>query len=160
MGKHPNQYIHNVANTVMGQIGGVSYDYSRGYGSQVDEANYPNLLWQWCGDKVMKVLEKMGPAARGRIIACGVDHSTDGSLAYHEVNDGLIDPHVTGDELLTLLSSYVVVAAIVDIIRASVRSLRDEEERDRFEYGREKHLREGVPSEFVEWCTRNPLLES
>jgi hypothetical protein len=50
------------------------------------------------------------------------------------VNEGLINSQVAGDELLTLLASYVVVAAIVDIIRAGVRSLRDERQREEDEF--------------------------
>lgn len=133
MGKHPKQYIHNVAHTVIGQVGGISYDYESG-SSLTDETNYPRLLWLVWGDKVFKVVEKMGPAARGRIVACGVGSSANGCLAYHEVNEGLIDPQVTGDDLLTLLASYVVVAAIVDIIRARVQSLRDAEQREDDEF--------------------------
>ena len=146
MGNHPKKYIHNVAHTVIGQIGGVPYDYGNGY-SQADEANYPNLLWQWHGDKVIKVIERMGPAARGRIIACGVGSSADGCLTYHEVNEGLINTQVTGDELLTLLASYVVVAAIVDIIRANVQSLRDDEQRedDEFNLGMAAYIH-GAPN--------------
>ncbi len=128
MGKHPQQYIHNVARTIIGQIGGVPYSYSNiSDVSEVDETNYPQKLWFVYGVNVMKALAKMGPTARGRILACGVSHSANGSLAYHEVNEGHINPQVTGDELLTLLASYVVVAAIVDINRAGVQSLRDEE---------------------------------
>lgn len=133
MGTNRNEYIHNVAHTVIGQIGGVPYDYGNGY-SSADEANYPNVLWKTYGDKVFKAIEKMGPAARGRIIACGVGSSANGSLAYHEVNEGLINPGAAGDELLTLLASYVVVAAIVDIIRSGVQSLRDDEQREEDEF--------------------------
>ena len=135
MGTNRNEYIHNVAHTVIGQIGGVPYDYGNYY-SSADEANYPNVLWQRYGDKVFKVVEKMGPAARGRIITCGVGSSTNGCLAYHEVNEGLINPGVAGDELLMLLASYGVVAAIVDIIREGVEHMRDEEQREDDELNR------------------------
>lgn len=131
MGKHPQQYIHNVARTIIGQIGVLPYDNSSiSDVSEVDETNYPQKLWFVYGVNVMKALAKMGPAARGRILACGVSHSANGSLAYHEVNEGFINPQVAGDELLTLLASYVVVAAIVDIIRSDVQWLREKEERE------------------------------
>lgn len=129
MGKHPQQYIHNIARTVMGQIGGVGFSYMQGR-SEADEANYPNLLWQSHGAEVVVALRKMGPQAHGKIIACGVGYnSPSGSTCYYEVNechDLAAAPE--GDEALIYLAAYVVTAAIVDIIRANLQSLRQEEE--------------------------------
>lgn len=137
MGKHPQQYIHNVARTVLGQIGGVHYSYSNGY-SEADEASYPNMLWQAHGVRVVIALREMGPQAHGKIAACGVEYnSPSGSTCYYEVNkcdDLAAAPK--GSEALIYLAAYVVVAAIVDIIRANVHSLRDDEQRQEDEFDR------------------------
>ena len=148
MGKHPQQYIHSVARTVMGQIGSVRYSYSNGY-SEADEDSYPHMLWQAEGVWVMMALRKMGPQAHGKIAACGVEHnSPSGSTCYYEVNECRdLAAAPKGDEALIYLASYVVVAAMVDIIRANVQSLRDDEKRreDEFDRGMAAYIH-GAPN--------------
>ncbi len=130
MGTNRNEYLYNVARTVIGQIGGVPYDYFANGISSANDADYPEVLWKWKGDKVVEVVKKMGPAARGRIVACGASSSTNGRLAYCEVEKDCVDIYVPGDELLTLLASYVVTAAIVDIIRADVQHIWGQEQHE------------------------------
>jgi hypothetical protein len=127
---HQQQYIHNVASTVMGQVGLEHFSILlEGTWGSDDEA-YPKALWNRVGSKVLDVMRKMGPSARGRIAACGVYHgSPTGSLCHWEVNQGGdLNAAYSGDELLSLLASYVVIAAIVDIKRAELRQLEEENE--------------------------------
>lgn len=127
MGMNNHEYIHNLASTVLGQIGGAPYaGYPERDEYEPDEDNYPQKFWNQYGSKVMEVVGRMGSSARGRILACGLERTGYGGLAYHEVNEGVINPQVAGDELLTLLASYVVVAAIVDIIRAEVQEMHND----------------------------------
>ncbi len=135
MGKHPQQYIHSVARTVMCQIGGVEYSYMHG-SSEADEANYPNLLWQSHGAKVVVALRKMGPQAHGKIAACGVGYnSPSGSTCYYEVNECRdLAAAPEGGEALIYLAAYVVTAAITDIIRGRVRALRYDEQHSEGEF--------------------------
>lgn len=124
---HPQQYIHNVASSIMGQLnviyaGSVQMDT---YAS--DETEFPQELWGQYGFKVVGILSKMGPSALGRIAACGVGYgSTTGNLCHWEVNQGRnLNAAYDGKDLLTYLAAYVVVAAMVDIIRADVRKTRE-----------------------------------
>jgi hypothetical protein len=129
MGTNRNEYIHNVASTVLGQMGGVSYagDNNMLGWREPDDDNYPQTFWDQHGGKVMGMVERMGPSARGRILACGVANlGKNGMLPYHKVNGGLCITEVDGDELLSLLASYVVAAAIIDIIRDGIREVREE----------------------------------
>jgi len=105
---------------------------------ETDDTDFPQRLWDQYGSKVMDVLRKMGPSARGRIAACGVHHgSSTGSLCHWEVNQGRdINAAYSGDELLTLLASYVVIAAMVDILRADVQKMRDDERKVEEEFDR------------------------
>lgn len=123
------QYIHNVATSVLGQIGGVTYggsDQQDWY--ETDEEKFPQSVWQQYGVKIIGVVHRMGPSARGRIADCGVGPSSpSGSLSYKVFNEGGgFEGMIDGSQALTLLASYVVTAAIVDIIRADVRKMREE----------------------------------
>ena len=126
---HPQQYLHNVASSVIGQIGGITtWGNEHPFADQqCDLDDFPQQIWSYYGSKILDAVGKMGPSARGRIAACGVEHgSPTGSLCHWEVDQGRhLDSARSGDELLTLLASYVVTAAIVDIFRAEVRKERD-----------------------------------
>jgi hypothetical protein len=134
------QYIHNVAKTVMGQVGldHFSIGYNVDYWSECDNVGYPQMLWDRVGSKVMDVMRKMGPSARGRIAACGVHQgSSSGSLCHWNVNQGRdLDAAYSGDELLSLLASYVVVAAIVDILTAQANEFAREMRKSDEQYER------------------------
>ncbi|MBA3789354.1 hypothetical protein H0X32_03085 [Patescibacteria group bacterium] len=124
MEQRSQQYIHRVAASVLSQIGDIYDVESRD--TKMDFDTCPCDFWVHHGSKVMRAVGKMGSSARGRIAACGVPpHSPSGSVCHWEVNKGedLNTPH-SGDQLLTLLASYVVVAAIVDLIRSDIRKLR------------------------------------
>ena len=131
MGTHPQQYIHNIASSIMGQIGGIStVGGASVYSEHTSDANdFPQTLWDMYGQKVMDVLGKMGPSARGRIAACGIGYGspTDSLPHWHVYCGRGLDDNKSGNELLTLLASYVVAAAIVDIIRAQVQKVREDE---------------------------------
>jgi hypothetical protein len=128
MGMNNHEYIHNLASTVLGQIGGAPYaGYPERDEYEPDEDGYLQKFWNQHGSKVMEVVGKMGPSARGRILSCGLERTGYGGLAYYEVDEAFIDRrHYSGDELLTRLASCVVVAAIVDNIRAEVQKMHDE----------------------------------
>lgn len=132
MGKQ--QYLHNVATSVLGQIGGISFGGSDVYDTyDIDQEDFPKTVWRDYGTKIIGVVGRMGPAARGRISDCGVTMDQPGVLSFWKVNGGgrLGFPDKGGYEVLTLLASYVVAAAIVDILRASVRKMRDEAQAER-----------------------------
>ncbi len=118
------EYLHNVASSVMGQLGIVSFFEPWG-SEEIGCDTFPRLLWNCYGSKVTGVLRKMGPSARGRIAACGVSMDHPGVLSFWKVTGGggLGIPDKEGDDVLTLLASYVVVAAIVDIIRAQAQRM-------------------------------------
>lgn len=127
MGKHQQEYIHNVARTIMGQIGGVPCKYSGGI-SESDTADYPDKLWMQHGIKVTFILNKMSPAVRGKIAACGGTSCTapTNCSLYAITNVRQLGTRMdTGSEILTMLAAYVVVAAMVDIIRAQAQLQRD-----------------------------------
>ena len=152
MGKHHQEYLHNVASSVMGQVGGITYSGGASAFSEheCDSNEFPKNLWNQYGSKVMDALRKMGSSARGRIAACGVEHgSSTGSLCHWEVNQGRdLNAAYSGDELLTLLASYVVVAAIVDIIRAQVQKMRGDEHaaEEEFDRGMANYIHHGPRS--------------
>lgn len=162
MGTNRNAYIHQIGSHVIGQIdcsnevmNGV-YDEDTLTYHQYDHGSptFPQIFWRDYGYKVKKVVGKMGSSARGRILACGVAESGNGMISYHEVG-GQCDTKMGGDDLLTLLASQVVAAAIVDIFRQRVQDI-DYRACER-EDARQRHLERGVPSELVEWFHKNPL---
>jgi len=129
MGQHPQKYLHNVASSIMGQVH-VVYGGAPSMDSyETDDADFPQQLWASYGLKVVGVLSKMGPSALGRIAACGVGpHSSSGNLCHWDVNEGRnLNEAYDGKGLLTFLAAYVVVAAMVDILRADVQKMRDDE---------------------------------
>lgn len=129
MGKqHPQQYIHNVAMSVMREAKINIADYGDPYESERGLTSLPHDLWTDYGSKIMSIVGRMGPAARGRISACGVgfDSTATGATRHWDVNRGeMLNESYKGDAVLTLLASYVVIAAIVDIFRAEVRKERE-----------------------------------
>ena len=127
MGKQA--YLHNVASSVLNQIGGITIGGSHVYDMyDTDEADYPQKIWEEYGLKILSVVLRMGPSARGRIADCGVGFGDpSGSVSYKVINqNGGLEEMYNGSRELTLLASRVVAAAIVDILRASVRKMRDE----------------------------------
>jgi hypothetical protein len=142
MGKqHPQAYLHRVARTVMGQCGIVSGDNPM---YNIDDERFPQELWCIYGDGVQKVLSRMGPEKRGKISACSRGFSYAGTTYHHEVNQGCgLNSVRSGDEILTLLASYVVVAAIVDIISANVFRWR-EKHGDAAKWWKKRHATEAV----------------
>ena len=131
MGQHPQRYIHNVAMSVMREAKINIADYGNPYESEYDLPSFPHDLWNSYGSgKVMSIISRRGPSARGRIAACGVGlgSTATGVTRHWDVNRGeMLNEAYKGDELLTLLATYVVIAAIVDIFRAEVRKEREEE---------------------------------
>ncbi len=121
-----NEYIHNVAGSVMGQIRLVYAGTPNSDWYECDDDGYPQQVWQHYGHKVVEVVGKMGASARGRIAACGVEPgSPTGNLCYYEVNSCKdLGSAKSGNQVLTLLASYVVVAAMIDLIRAAVEKAR------------------------------------
>lgn len=126
-----DSYIHKVAGTVAGQSG-VSKDYcaredpgSRGPQTLPanGEDNFPEEFWKLYGIKITMVVGRMSPEARGRIAACGLGHESSSKLLGHyKMAYGQdLDSAQSGNDLLTLLASYVVAAAMVDIIRSAGR---------------------------------------
>jgi hypothetical protein len=138
MGMNNHKYIHNLASTVLGQIGGATYaGYPERDEYEPDEDDYLQKFWNQHGSKVMEVVGKMGASARGRILSCGLERTGYGGLAYHEVDEAFINRRqYSGNELLTRLASCVVVAAIVDNIRADVKHMRAEAQREDNEFSR------------------------
>ncbi len=137
MGQHSQMYIHNVAGTVLGQIGGFSFAWPKDTDAKekVNTDEFGNMVWGRCGTKVMDAVSKMGPAARGRIAACGIGHGSTCSdnFGHWHVNQGkMLNEAYKGDQLLTLLATYVVVAAVVDILRAEVREMETVEDNRRW----------------------------
>ena len=111
----------------MGQIGGVPCNYKGGI-TESDTADFPNNLWVKYSSQVISILHKMGAPARGKIAVCGGTSTTDpNNCSIYAItgSDRLGSRMDTGDEILTMLAAYVVIAAIADIIRAQVRALRD-----------------------------------
>ena len=147
MGQHPQQYIHNIASSVMGQldityVGGASaFSFH-----ECDADNYPNELWGLYGLKVVGVLSKMGPSALGRIASCGVGpNSSTGNCSHWKVNEGInLNGAYDGKGILTFLAAYVVVAAIVDIVRAHAQKMRDEEQVAEWEQDYEQAMKDYV----------------
>lgn len=131
MGTHPQQYIHNVASSVLGQVGISFGTFSDLAFSQTDSPKFANDIYKEYGCKIMAILGRMGPAARGRIAACGVGKTgliPFGVSSHWDVNQGaILNEGYSGNELLTLLATYVVIAAIVDILRANIREERERE---------------------------------
>jgi hypothetical protein len=111
-----------------------------------DDIQFPEKLWGEYGSKVLNALRKMGPEARGRIAACGTSVETRGSVSHWDVNRWRdISGYHSGDNALTLLASYVVVAAIVDIVRAQVEKDRGEERAsdEQFDRGMRDYVHSG-----------------
>ena len=142
MGKNRNAYIHQIGSHVINAIGclrevmnGVYDKDTRSY-YQYDHNSpeFPQVFWRDYGYKVKEAVGKMGPQARGGIIACGVAESGNGMVAYHEVNGCQCNTKMSGEELLTLLASHVVTAAIVDIFRSRIKSEWEEAERHENEF--------------------------
>ena len=125
--RSPEEYVHNIARTLMRQLGGIWCPYENGF-SPVDEENYPQVLWDGYGEKVMKVLSEMSAATRGCILACGVKESSpNGGVCYYQVNPencGMVSP-LDGNEVLTYLAACVIIAAMVDLMREDLNDRRD-----------------------------------
>ena len=138
MGQQPQQYIHNVAMSVMREAKISIADYVNTF-----SPSFPHDLWNLYGDKVMSIVGRMGPAARGRISACGVGvgSTATGVTRHWDVNRGeMLNESYKGEEILTCLATYVVIAAIADIFRAEDRKEREEANREAAEmYERETH---------------------
>lgn len=91
MGQHPQKYLHNVASSVLGQIGGISYGGSDVYDTyEPDAEDYPRTVWQDYGVKIVGVVHRMGPSARGRIAACGVAPGDPSGSVSYKVIEGVV----------------------------------------------------------------------
>lgn len=126
--EHPMRTVHDTARTIMGQLK-VTYSYTRGQ-SEADDPNYPKMLWDEHGEKLVAHLYRFGVEARGKIIDAGIPpDDPSGNCSFHEVANcaELVHKQERGKAIATYLAAYVIVAAMVDIIRANVRNLRDEE---------------------------------
>jgi hypothetical protein len=129
-----NSYIHSIAGSIMGQVGLTSWvgheDVMAIQGPDVE--TYPQEIWMGYGSRIVDIIGKMGPKARGRILSHGVARGhTSGNCSYRDVSPNWEHNARAygGSHHLTILASYVVVAAIVDIIRADVRKMREEQQR-------------------------------
>ena len=123
MGKAKQKYIHNLAKTVAGQVGIRLQDYCS-HDTHVHEGLFPSVLWEMYRIDLMAALRKMGAPALGRIAACGhMPGSVDYGCSFYDVEQckRLTASDQNSDEILTYLAAYVVVAAMVDVIRAQVR---------------------------------------
>ncbi len=132
MGQHPQQHIHNVAASVAAQA-----KIEVGVFEQLDFLahdlpTFANDLWRDYGSKVLAIVGRMGPPARGRIAACGVGlgSPTTGATRHWDVNQGkMLNEAYSGQEILTLLASYVLIAAIADNLYPKADRARQIEER-------------------------------
>ncbi len=121
MGKK-QKYLNNVASSVLGQIGGITY----GGSYQPDAEDYPQAIWNDYGVKIIGIVHRIDPSARGRIAACGVvPNDPSGSVSYRVIKSGFKET-LDGNWALTIFASQVITATIVDILRAEVRKMRDE----------------------------------
>ncbi len=127
MGKQ-ELYLERVATNIMGQVGFKWGMFSPYANHDSDNPNYPNVLWQETGQAVLVILRKMNSETRGRIIASEtMSNPHDGLTSYYDVNECKdLKAAPSGDEVLTLLAGYVVVAAIADIVRDHIQFLRAE----------------------------------
>jgi len=145
MGVNRNEYIHNVASSVMGQIRLTYAGVQELYYFECDDEDFPNKVWGAYGGRILGILGKMGPAARGKIAACGLNSdNSSGNVCWGEVNrgSGLDGGVLNGNDALTLLASYVVVAAMVDICRAQAQRMRENQQRqdDGFDLAMKEYL--------------------
>lgn len=149
MGANRNEYIHNVASSVTGQIHLTYAGVQELYYFECEDEDFPSKIWGTYGGQIMGILGKMGPAARGKIAACGLNSdNSSGNVRWGEVNrgSGLDGGVLNGNDALTLLASYVITAAMVDICRAQAQRMREDQQRqdDEFDRGMRDCLH-GVP---------------
>lgn len=122
MGKNRNEYIHNVASTVLGQTSEAASMLAFVKASYNDEDDvFPvsfDAFWRQYGTKIMEIVSKMGPSARGKIVACGGRSVVYTNLIFAEWMDAEHPRPKDGNEVLTLLASDVVSHAIVNLLVA------------------------------------------
>lgn len=84
----------------------------------------PDAFRKRYGAKIVEVVSKMGPAARGQVVACGgrsVVYTSPIFCGWKEIDH---PRPKDGDELLTLLASYVISDAIIDLLVAQARKIQ------------------------------------
>ena len=117
MGSKSQQYLRNVAVHICGQIGGVDV---ATIDVHVNDDEFPTKFWSAYGKKIVSHLKAFGPEARGRIVAAATFEV--GKFSHFDMAKGVnLNCMWSADDILRLLTGYVVGAEICSSVRRSVR---------------------------------------
>jgi hypothetical protein len=122
MGKSNSQYIHNVARTIMGQLG-VRREHL------VVEAGIAQTLYRDYGEKVNSIISKWSPETLGKVAACGTGRDSVEKRRYdlYSVHCGTyLNKYDDGRTLLLVVATTAIIAAMADIVKGLTTSSESE----------------------------------
>ena len=118
MGKSNSQYIHNVARTIMGQLG------IRREHLVVDNF-IAQTLFQDYGEKVNSIIGKWSSETLGKVAACGTGRDSSGKprCSLYRVHCGTyLSKYDDGRTVLLDVATTAIIAAMTDIVEGVAMS--------------------------------------
>ena len=113
MGKHEQEYIHNVARTIMGQLG-------INPSTVTLEPALAQELYEKFGASVCGLVTRWSNPTLGRIAACGLDWVSNVNTSLYDVHCATwLSKKDSGIVLLREIATTAIIAAMTDIVRAA-----------------------------------------